>query len=374
MSRIRANTITNQNANGAPNFPDGITVSGVVTATTTSQNITGDLSVTGNIGVGGTLTYEDVTNIDSVGVITARSGIRIGATGANTLVQGTATGIGIGESSPLGKLHVKSADSGGSAHDGADELVVEGSGDSGISILSGASNNGRLNFGDSGDNNVGRLQYNHSDNYLAFYNTGTEKLRIGTAGQLGIAGANYGTSGQVLTSQGASSAIQWATISTPLVAYKAKEYTRGRYSFSGSSWHEIDTNFRISHTPAAVGNTIICHTMIHGSLSDGTYGGYTNVTDQGSSSDEAMLGESNSGGSGVAKGSILGGNYHNEMYRIGGGSVWMGMHMIGYHVTENTNAHLFKLFGRMGSGTRYVGDNQAGQLMQIWEYQGNVMQ
>ena len=81
MSRIRANTITNQNANGAPNFPDGITVTGIVTATTTSQNITGDLTVTGNVGVGGTLTYEDVTNIDSIGIITARSGIQIGVGG-----------------------------------------------------------------------------------------------------------------------------------------------------------------------------------------------------------------------------------------------------------------------------------------------------
>ena len=77
MSRIRANTITNQNANGAPNFPDGITVSGVVTATTTNQNITGDLTVTGNIGVGGTITYEDVTNVDSVGIITARAGVNV---------------------------------------------------------------------------------------------------------------------------------------------------------------------------------------------------------------------------------------------------------------------------------------------------------
>ena len=81
MSRIRANIITNQNANGAPNFPDGLTVSGVVTATTTNQNITGDLTVSGNVGIGGTLTYEDVTNIDSIGIITARSGIQIGAGG-----------------------------------------------------------------------------------------------------------------------------------------------------------------------------------------------------------------------------------------------------------------------------------------------------
>ena len=59
---------------------------GVITATTFSGNVTGNLSggtinatsgtVTGNLGVGGVLTYEDVTNVDSVGVITARDGIR----------------------------------------------------------------------------------------------------------------------------------------------------------------------------------------------------------------------------------------------------------------------------------------------------------
>ena len=45
----------------------------------------------------------------------------------------------------------------------------------------------------------------------AFRVNGAERLRIGNAGQLGIAGANYGTSGQVLTSQGSGSAVQWAT-------------------------------------------------------------------------------------------------------------------------------------------------------------------
>ncbi len=33
----------------------------------------------GDVGIGGTLTYEDVTNIDAVGLVTARSGIEIGA-------------------------------------------------------------------------------------------------------------------------------------------------------------------------------------------------------------------------------------------------------------------------------------------------------
>ena len=68
--RIRAGTITNAGANGAPNFPNGLT--GTAGTFTTG-------TITGNLNVGGVLTYEDVTNVDSVGVITARGGIRIGA-------------------------------------------------------------------------------------------------------------------------------------------------------------------------------------------------------------------------------------------------------------------------------------------------------
>ena len=86
MSRLRANQITNENANGAPNFPHGLTVTGIVTSTVSSSTL-GTLSVTGNatvggtLGVGGTITYEDVANVDSVGIITARAGVNI--TGGN---------------------------------------------------------------------------------------------------------------------------------------------------------------------------------------------------------------------------------------------------------------------------------------------------
>ena len=56
---------------------------------------------------------------------------------------------------------------------------------------------------------------NRESGIIRFYTggaaSGNERLRIGSAGQLGIAGANYGSSGQVLTSQGASAAPQWAT-------------------------------------------------------------------------------------------------------------------------------------------------------------------
>ena len=74
----------------------------------------------------------------------------------------TAKDLGVG-------VHIRSADSGASVDGGADELVVEGSGDSGMTILSGTSSTGALNFGDSGDNNIGSLQYNHSDEAMRVY-------------------------------------------------------------------------------------------------------------------------------------------------------------------------------------------------------------
>ena len=42
-----------------------------------TNSVTGDFSVTGNISVGGTLTYEDVTRVDSIGLVTARSGLNV---------------------------------------------------------------------------------------------------------------------------------------------------------------------------------------------------------------------------------------------------------------------------------------------------------
>ena len=83
--RIRAGTLTNAGANGAPNFPNGVTGTA---ATFTTGTFSGAITaasgtITGNLGVGGVLTYEDVTNIDSVGVITARDGLRV--TGVTTI-------------------------------------------------------------------------------------------------------------------------------------------------------------------------------------------------------------------------------------------------------------------------------------------------
>ena len=69
MSQINVNTIRNRTG-GAPSLDKGAIVTGIVTATT------GEFA--GDVTVGGVLTYEDVTNIDSTGIVTAKSGIKVG--------------------------------------------------------------------------------------------------------------------------------------------------------------------------------------------------------------------------------------------------------------------------------------------------------
>ena len=64
---------------------------GVVTFTSVTVNRNGDLTVPGTISIGGTLTYEDVTSVDSVGIVTARSGVRIN--GGGLTIIGDTTGL-----------------------------------------------------------------------------------------------------------------------------------------------------------------------------------------------------------------------------------------------------------------------------------------
>lgn len=75
MSQLYVDNIRNRTG-GAINAPSGAVVTGVTTAT--GLDINGDGDVSGNLNIGGVLTYEDVNNVDSVGVITARQGIRVG--------------------------------------------------------------------------------------------------------------------------------------------------------------------------------------------------------------------------------------------------------------------------------------------------------
>ena len=110
MSRLRANTITNKTANGAPTATNGLEVTGVCTATDFSgqagaaadfpNGLTGTTGTfSGNLNVAGVLTYEDVRNVDSLGVGTFRDGLRVVGTCTATSFVGDGsqlTGIAVG--------------------------------------------------------------------------------------------------------------------------------------------------------------------------------------------------------------------------------------------------------------------------------------
>ena len=134
MSRIRADKFVNRAATGAPELTygaqvvtgygitgaGGINITGVVTATggwggtlaisdttDSTSSTTGALTVSGGVGIakslfvgnnvtiGGTLTYEDVTNVDSVGLITAQTGIKVTAGGIDITAGGLDVSAGI---------------------------------------------------------------------------------------------------------------------------------------------------------------------------------------------------------------------------------------------------------------------------------------
>ena len=180
----------------------------------------GNVEFQGDVSIGGTLTYEDVANIDAVGMVTARSGIDI--TGGGLNVVGVST-----FSSDLiipefiyhaGDLNTKFGfpaadtfsietagserlriDDGGSvrigdnasysASNGSKNLIVGSltGGNHGISIITGSGNNtGSLSFGDSVSGNAGAVSYNHNDNSMRFRIAGGTKLFIKANGYVGI--------------------------------------------------------------------------------------------------------------------------------------------------------------------------------------------
>ena len=82
-----------------------------------------------------------------------------------------------------------------------------------IRIRSASNAGGYIDFQDTTGNTVdGSIEYNHILNSFNFYFGSQERFRIHTQGMLGLSGANYGTSGQVLTSGGTGSPVSWTTI------------------------------------------------------------------------------------------------------------------------------------------------------------------
>ena len=94
-------------ASGTPSIdsPNNLNLNAVNVAISTNVSIGGTLTVTGNISAGGTVTYEDVTNVDSIGIITARQGVRINADSANPAGASATNYLSVGASQDLKLYH-----------------------------------------------------------------------------------------------------------------------------------------------------------------------------------------------------------------------------------------------------------------------------
>ena len=91
--------------------------------------------------------------------------------------------VGIGETTPLGILHVKDADSGaGTPNESANTLVLEEDDNCGISIFSGNNDNGMIAFGDSGDADIGSITYDHNTDALNFIVNASQRHTISSTG------------------------------------------------------------------------------------------------------------------------------------------------------------------------------------------------
>ncbi len=96
MSEIRVNKVIDEAGTGSVELTQGATLpSGKTLSGAGDLNLTGIVtaasgSFTGNISVGGTITYDDVTNIDSIGIVTAGKGFRA-TTGGIIVTSGIST-------------------------------------------------------------------------------------------------------------------------------------------------------------------------------------------------------------------------------------------------------------------------------------------
>jgi len=129
-------------------------------------------------------------------------------TGANALAgetnfiyNGTIVGAGAdGANADLGVgIHVKVSDTGATVNSGADALVLEDNGgDMGMTILSSTSGQGRIEFGDSGNNAMGGVKYDHGDNSMRIYTNNGEKLRISSQGVATLTGNGSSSTEELL--------------------------------------------------------------------------------------------------------------------------------------------------------------------------------
>tara|TARA_R100001443_G_scaffold110973_2_gene123410 strand:- start:56 stop:1228 length:1173 start_codon:yes stop_codon:yes gene_type:complete len=214
--------------------------SGTMTAAATDAELsynsnTNTLSAT-NVSIAGTLTYEDVKNIDSVGLITARTGVRI-TDGGLVVTAGVST---LGADLSIADKIVHTGDTDTCIRFPSDNTFsVETNGSESFRVLNdgqiyhylydrwyatdGTTTVGYVGraqqlFGGGSDTDLGIAAVN---SLILGSNGSAERLRFATNGAFGLGGANYGTSGQVITSNGSGSAPTWQDVAAGITTEAA---------------------------------------------------------------------------------------------------------------------------------------------------------
>ena len=164
------------------------------TAPAKTLDVVGDGRVSGTLSIGGTINYEDVTSIDSIGVVTARDGVHIVSAGAS--IYSPANNELALYTNSSEKVRVNSSGSVGIGTDTsgfATRLVVgTGDGETGnMTLFSGISSSSYIHFADGksgADRYRGYVTYQHSDNSMLFGTNDVERLRITSGGVVKIGG------------------------------------------------------------------------------------------------------------------------------------------------------------------------------------------
>jgi len=250
---------TAQGLTGTPN----ITVGSIIASSAT---------ISGNVSVAGTLTYEDVTNVDSLGIVTARTGVRIDAgglvvVGVTTVAAGSTAAPSI---TPTGDsdtgIFFPSADTIAFGEGGVEAIRINSSGNLGI-----GTNNPTVALQLSPDAVISNVNYNNSLSSVA----GAAL----TVAQFGYSNAN-GSFLRIKASR-LSNGSSWTTASTKLVqvtdvteqGYIEFNPSGGNYgiAFGGlndntgviSEWLRIDKVGRVTtpsqvafHVPKITGDTL----------------------------------------------------------------------------------------------------------------------
>ena len=181
---------------------------GTVTSTMILDGTIVDADINASAAIAGTKISPDFgsQNVTTTGTATAAalipSGSSVPANGLylpsanNVAISTNGTGrlfvdangnVGIGTAAPLGSAHIQSASTGLSAVNAAgNELIIENSTTAGMTILSGNASTGNIYFADADNAQPGAINYDHSDNSLAFRVNSSERLRITSDGKLGV--------------------------------------------------------------------------------------------------------------------------------------------------------------------------------------------